>query len=99
MAVFPINSLQVVCDAHMEISFETYHTDDCKAGVPGPNKVRRYLCVPIKTLTSLGAFSQFPPCSSKERSLQAYSDSQAVVGFTYHEEEVVHILRLLYLVV
>ena len=41
MAVFPINSLQLVCDAHMEISFETYHTDDCKAGVPGPNKVRR----------------------------------------------------------
>lgn len=67
--------------------------------MPGRLKVLRYLCVRIKALTSLGTFSQFPPYSNNERPLQAYSDSQAVVGYTNHEEEVANILRLLYHVV
>ena len=35
----------------------------------------------------------------QERPLQAYSDSQAVIVYTYQEEEVANILRVLYHVV
>lgn len=57
------------------------------------------MCVRIKTLTSLGSILSIPTLFEQEHPLQAYSDNQAVIGYTYNEEEVANVLRLLYHVV